>query len=58
MCVVPVQNLRASRDAEGEAVIVDARNVKGCGPVVDVVVRWGTLKVGDFVVAGALYDGR
>lgn len=36
----------------GEASIVDARTVKGSGVVVDVIVRWGSLRVGDIVVAG------
>jgi hypothetical protein len=48
-----MQDLRADVSLPGEAVIVDARTVKGCGAVVDVIVRWGTLKVGDYVVAGA-----
>jgi translation initiation factor IF-2 len=46
-------DLRAKTDAMGEAAIMDARVVKGMGQVVDVIVRWGTLKVGDFVVAGS-----
>lgn len=47
--------LRAAAEAPGEAVILDARVVKGMGQVVDVIVRWGTLRVGDHVVAGNEY---
>lgn len=45
-------DLRAVAEAAGEAVIIDCKNVKGSGAVVDCVVRWGTLRVGDVVVAG------
>lgn len=48
-------DLRADAAAPGEAVIVDARTAKGQGIVADCVVRWGTLRVGDFVVAGDEY---
>ena len=39
----------------GEATIVDSRSLKGTGVVVDVIVRWGSIKVGDIVVAGEEY---
>ena len=50
-------DLRAAcgEDAPGEAVILDARAVKGMGIVVDGIVRWGRLAVGDIVVAGTEY---
>jgi translation initiation factor IF-2 len=44
-------DLRARRDVPGEASIVDAASLKGSGVVVDAIVRWGELKVGDYVVA-------
>jgi small GTP-binding protein len=45
-------DLRARTRAEGEAVVLDSRVVPGQGQVVDAVVTWGTLRVGDVVVAG------
>jgi translation initiation factor IF-2 len=46
-------DLRARARAPGEAVVLDSRVVAGQGQVVDAVVTWGTLRVGDVVVAGA-----
>jgi translation initiation factor IF-2 len=43
--------LRARADAPGEAVVMDSRPVQGQGQTVDAIVRWGTLRVGDVVVA-------
>jgi translation initiation factor IF-2 len=48
-------DVRAQLSVPGEAVVVDAKAVKGAGVVVDAVVRWGTLRVGDVVVAGTQY---
>ena len=45
-------DLRAARDVPGEAVVLDARSEKGSGVVLDAVVRWGVLRIGDYVVAG------
>ena len=44
--------LRADASAQGECVVMDSRVVQGMGSVCDVVVRWGTPRVGDIVVAG------
>lgn len=49
--------LRADRSAQGEAVVIEARLERGMGVVVDALVRWGTLRVGDEVVVGA-HHGR
>lgn len=46
-----VADLRARTDAPGEAVVLDSRPIHGLGQVVDCIVRWGTLRVGDIVVA-------
>jgi translation initiation factor IF-2 len=46
-------DLRARTAAQGEAVVLDSRLVPGQGQVCDVVVTWGTLRVGDVVVAGS-----
>jgi small GTP-binding protein len=47
-----LSGLRAPIDVPGEAVVMDSRIVKGMGQVVDAIVRWGAVKVGDVVVAG------
>lgn len=44
--------LIAVPQAAGEGVVVDSSIVKGRGGVADVLVSWGTLKVGDVMVAG------
>ncbi len=45
-------NLRAQRNARGEAVVLESRLDRAVGALTDVVVRWGTLRTGDFVVCG------
>ena len=50
-----MMDLRAAAAAEGEAVIIDSKIGKGVGVTVDTIVRWGTLRVGDIVVAGSEY---
>jgi translation initiation factor IF-2 len=52
-----LMDLRAPVDKAtlGEASIIDARSLKGTGVVVDVIVTWGCLRVGDVVVAGEEY---
>ncbi len=45
-------NLRAQRDARGEAVVLESRLDRAVGALTDVVVRWGTLRTGDFIVCG------
>lgn len=41
---------RSEERAPGEAVVLESKIDRALGPVADVVVRWGTLRVGDFVV--------
>src|SRR6185312_14642237 len=41
---------RCKADAPGEAVVLESRTDRALGHVADVVVRWGTLKVGDVIV--------
>mmetsp|Transcript_52072 Transcript_52072/g.118669 ORF Transcript_52072/g.118669 Transcript_52072/m.118669 type:complete len:760 (+) Transcript_52072:851-3130(+) len=47
-----VLDLRALVDGPAEGVVLEASMEKGHGPVVDLLVTWGTLKVGDHVVVG------
>lgn len=44
--------LKAKSDGDGEAVVLESYMVQGMGPMVDALVRWGTLRVSDWVVAG------
>jgi translation initiation factor IF-2 len=52
LLVAEVAELKASPDRRGEGTIVEAELDKGRGPVATVLVQQGTLKVGDFIVAG------
>ncbi|WP_454886309.1 translation initiation factor IF-2 [Sphingomonas oryzagri] len=45
--------LKANPDREAEATVVEAKLDKGRGPVATVLVRKGTLRVGDIFVVGA-----
>ena len=48
-----VLELRANPDREAEGTVVEAQLDKGRGPVATILVRKGTLKVGDIFVVGA-----
>jgi translation initiation factor IF-2 len=48
-----VLELKANPDREAEATVVEAKLDKGRGPVATVLVRKGTLRVGDIFVVGA-----
>jgi translation initiation factor IF-2 len=52
LLVAEVGDLKAAPDRRGEGTIVEAELDKGRGPVATVLVQQGTLKVGDFIVAG------
>jgi hypothetical protein len=49
---VQVLEPKAAFSVPGEAVVVESTTVKGLGNVADCVVRWGTLKQGDYFVVG------
>lgn len=48
-----VMDLRANADRSAEGVVIEAKLDKGRGPVATVLVKRGTLKRGDIVVAGS-----
>ncbi|ESQ80951.1 translation initiation factor IF-2 [Asticcacaulis sp. YBE204] len=48
-----VLDLRANPDRTAEGVVIEAKLDKGRGPVATVLVKRGTLKRGDIIVAGA-----
>ena len=55
LLVADVQELKANPDSQARGVIVEARMDKGRGPVATVLIQNGTLKVGDYAVAGTVY---
>jgi len=48
-----ILELKANPDRAADGSVVEAKLEKGRGPVVSVMVRRGTLKIGDIVVAGS-----
>ncbi len=50
-----VLELKAVPDAPGQGAVVESRLDRGRGPVATLLVRNGTLKKGDFIVAGEHY---
>jgi translation initiation factor IF-2 len=55
MLQAEVLELRADRKAPGEGLLLDCYVDRGLGVVVNVLMRWGALQPGDFVVAGDQY---
>ena len=52
LLVAEVADLRATADKRAEGTIVEAELDKGRGPVATVLVQQGTLRIGDYIVAG------
>ena len=50
-----VLELKAPKDAPAKGIVIESRLDKGKGPVATVLVRSGTLKRGDIVLAGAVF---
>lgn len=50
-----VLELRAPKDAPAKGVVIEARLDKGRGPVATVLVKSGTLRKGDILLAGAVF---
>ncbi|MBR5986390.1 MAG: translation initiation factor IF-2 [Clostridia bacterium] len=55
LLVAEVQDYRANPDRKARGIIIEARLDKGRGPVATVLIKNGTLKVGDTIVAGMSY---
>jgi translation initiation factor IF-2 len=55
LLVSDVEDLRAEVDGPATGLIIEAHTEKGRGPIAHALVESGTLKRGDFVVAGATY---
>ncbi|MCE2989766.1 MAG: translation initiation factor IF-2 [Nitrosomonadaceae bacterium] len=55
LLVAEVGELRAVTDAPAKGVVIEARLDKGRGPVATVLVKSGTLKRGDMLLAGGVF---
>ena len=55
LLVAEVQDYRANPNRKARGIIIEARLDKGRGPVATVLVKTGTLRVGDTIVAGTAY---
>ena len=55
LLVAEVQNLRANPHRKARGIIIEARLDKGRGPVATVLIKNGTLNIGDTIVAGTAY---
>ena len=50
-----IQEFKANPNREARGVIIEAQRDKGRGPVATVLVQSGTLRIGDYIVAGTTY---
>jgi translation initiation factor IF-2 len=55
LLVADVQELKANPDAPARGIVVEARLDKWRGPVATILVQNGTLRTGDYVVAGTVF---
>ncbi len=55
LLVADIQDYKANPDRKARGVIIEARLDKGRGPVATVLIKNGTLRVGDTIVAGTAY---
>ncbi|MEG1193012.1 MAG: translation initiation factor IF-2 [Clostridia bacterium] len=55
LLVAELQNYRANPDRKARGIIIEARLDKSRGPVATVLIKNGTLRIGDMVVAGTAY---
>jgi len=50
-----VLELKAAKDGPSKGIVIESRIDKGRGPVATILVRSGTLKKGDILIAGAVF---
>lgn len=55
LLVTDVEELKADVDVPGTGLIIEAHVEQGRGPVAHALIEAGTLKLGDFIVAGSSY---
>ena len=58
LLVADMQELKANPNRDAQGTVIEAEIDKGRGPVATVLVQNGTLKVGDFVIAGTAVGRR
>ena len=56
LLVADIQDLKANPGRPGLGTVLEAKLDKGRGPVATMLVRNGTLRVGDFFICGALFS--
>jgi translation initiation factor IF-2 len=56
LLVADLQDLKANPDRPGVGTVLEAKLDRGRGPVATMLVRNGTLRVGDFFICGALFS--
>ncbi len=54
LLVAEIMELKANPDKQAKGAIIEAKLDKGKGPVATVLVQNGTLKVGDYIIAGTV----
>lgn len=55
LLIADVEELKADVEVPAQGLVIEAHMVQGRGPIATVLVESGTLKKGDFVVAGTTY---
>lgn len=55
LLVADIEDLRARTDGPAEGMVIEAHMATGKGPVATLLVEHGSLKVGDYLVAGDAY---
>jgi translation initiation factor IF-2 len=55
LLVADLHELKGNPNAEGNGIIIESKLDKGFGPIGTVLIRRGTIKVGDFFVTGNSY---
>ncbi|MDD5659936.1 MAG: translation initiation factor IF-2, partial [Actinomycetota bacterium] len=55
LLVADVNDIKGNPNAEGYGIIIESRLDKGMGPVGTIVVKRGSIKVGDFFITGNSY---
>jgi translation initiation factor IF-2 len=55
LLVAEVQDLKANPNLPAHGTIIEAQLDKGRGPVATALIQRGTLKIGDYIIAGTTY---